>query len=302
MHSSVFYTVYFEGDGLVAFSDWFFGKQSINQTLYSSQSEAQSAAYNCNRACIVYNASNRSFLNDIPKRGYSPEAISQLIKWARKNIPLIVASDTLHRANSIYQTAAENIKEPALAPAALTEPAAALTEPAAALTEPAAALTEPAETDESSLAPAWAFYEHSTIHYEQLTLNLQVEIGNIADKVCSAIRAYGADFYALADLAKGITLNLGVSLTNETGMNEYIGQLADADNKNNMASYVLIKFEKKISATKIKVGGFFKSSKKASEFNVTFNLFKPKNKAAKLICDALINTKIQYRLNLLKDN
>jgi hypothetical protein len=185
----------------------------------------------------------------------------------------------------------------ALVPAALV-PAALV--PAALV--PVAVLTEPAETDESSLAPAWAFYEHSTIHYEQLTLNLQVEIGNIADKVCSAIRAYGADFSALADLAKGITLNLGVSLTNETGMNEYIGQLADADNKNNMASYVLIKFEKKISASKIKVGGFFKSSKKASEFNVTFNLFKPKNKAAKLICDALINTKIQYRLNLLKDN
>jgi hypothetical protein len=275
--SYIFYTVYFEGDGLTALSDWFGGKQSINRMLHNSQDEAVKCCFHCNRACIVYNASNQSYLNSMQCKGYSPTAINDLVKWAKKNIPLVIATVAINRAKSIH------IKAPAPAPA----------EPAPAEPAPADHIKDPEQEP-----PQWSFYEHSTINYQQMTLDVNVEIGNIAEKVCSAIRAYGGDFFAIADLAKGITLKLGVGLTSEKGTNEYIGQIAE---KEATVSYVLIKFVKSISSTKIKVGGLFGSSKKASRFDVTYSLFKPKNNAAKIICDALLDTKIQYKLNALKD-
>ena len=249
----IFFIVYFEGNGFNALGDWFGGVKSINKSKpYINQTDALLASANTNRASIIYNAKNQSFLDDLANKGYVNQAIYDLLAWAKSNIPVymntIVDADAITNANAIEK-------------------------------------------------PQWSFYEHKTISYEQETNDITVEIGNIAEKVFTAIRAYGGDFTTLAELAKGITLNIGLGMKQEKGTNEFIKQVENNETKT--VSYIIIKFDKSLSEKKIKIGGIFSSNKKASRFSVDYSIFNPKNAAARKICDILLDTKIRHKINYL---
>ena len=279
MSNNIFYLIYFEGNGFQAFGDWFSGAKNINKKgPYPSQNDAANDAVQCSRACIVYNAMNQSFLNDTRHAGYAYDSIHNLISWAKQNIPIV--------------TKPVKVDEPVL------DPPPIVVEPIINEPQVEPAHVEPVPTPLFEETPRWCFYEHNIIEYEQETLDISVEIGTIAMKVYEAIKAYGGDFLSIAELAKGITFNIGLGMKKEKGINEYLKEVEDASN--NTSSYVIIKFEKSNSSNKIKVPGIFSRNKKVSLFKVDYHIFKPKNKSACTICEELLNSQIQHKINFLR--
>jgi hypothetical protein len=155
--------------------------------------------------------------------------------------------------------------------------------------------------DPIPIIPAkWSFFEHNSIRHEQENLDINVEIGNIAEKVFTAIKAYGGDFLSIANLAKGITFNLGLGMTSSKGVNEILKEVEDIET-GGMSSFLIIKLEKSKSSKKISVPGLFSRNKSAAVFSVDYTFFKPKNAAAQAICEDLLDTKIQHKINFLKN-
>ena len=80
-----YYVVYFAGDALNAFSDWFSGGRSIQSGVpYVNKSDAITASLGRARACIVYNGETKTvaYSHD----GYVSQSVQELLVWAKTNI------------------------------------------------------------------------------------------------------------------------------------------------------------------------------------------------------------------------
>jgi len=297
MSEKIYYVVFFEGNMFQAFGDYFSGSKCINKEgpfLFENEAAERSMRYT--RACIVYNAAKQSFLNDIRHSGYAYDAVHNLVTWAKKNIPIITRRKSVV---NILETIPEYPCESS--PLIITEkPIETITAPLVIVTEEEHIMSiVPAQPIVTPVLPRWCFFEQNSFHHEQEDLDIRVEIGNIADKVFTAIKAYGGDFLSIANLAKGITFNLGLGMANSTDVSEMLKEIEDTET-GGTPSFLIIKLEKKKSSNKISVPGFFHRDKKASLFTVEYSFFKPKNAAAHLICEDLLNTKIQHKINFLK--
>ncbi len=332
MSEKIYYVVFFEGNMFQAFGDFLSGGKCINKEgPFLFEKEAAERSMRHTRACIVYNAVKQSFLNDIRHANYAYDAVHNLIAWAKKNIPIITRRKSVV---GILETIPEYPCETSpdiITGSLVTEPSIRLdTLPLEYVFEPAVETeplveTEPIVPDAivpdaivpdaivpenelivvpapSTVTPSlarWCFFEQNSIHHEQEDLNIKVEIGNIADKVFTSIKAYGGDFLSIANLAKGITFNMGLGMANSKDVSEILKEIEDMET-GGTPSFLIIKLEKKKSSNKISVPGFFSRNKKASLFTVEYSFFKPKNAAAHLICEDLLNTKIQHKINFLK--
>jgi len=300
MSEKIYYVIFFEGNMFQAFGDYFSGTKCINKEgPFLFENEAAERSMRHTRACIVYNAAKQSFLNDPRHSGYAYDAVHNLITWAKKNIPILTRRKSVVSILETipeypYETSQEIItgdQEPSV-----TEPMVLVTEEDPLVIVPASASASAVLTP---ILPRWCFFEQNSIHHEQQDIDITVEIGNIADKVFTAIKAYGGDFLSIANLAKGITFNLGLGMANSTDVSEILKEIEDTDT-GGTPSFLIIKLEKKKSANKISVPGVFSRNKKAYLFTVEYSFFKPKNAAAHLICEDLLNTKIQHKINFLK--
>jgi hypothetical protein len=80
-----FYVVYFAGDALNAFSDWFSGGKSIQSgNPYENKADAISASLGRARASIVYDAATQSIVYS--QHGYIAQSVQELLIWAKANI------------------------------------------------------------------------------------------------------------------------------------------------------------------------------------------------------------------------
>ena len=298
MSEKIYYVIFFEGNMFQAFGDFLSGSKCINKEgpfLFEKEAAERSMLYT--RACIVYNAAKQSFLNDSRHAGYAYDAVHNLVTWAKKNIPIITRRKSLV---NILETIPEYPCE--------SSPLIITGNPIENVIEPLVIVTEeehimpivPANAGVlTPVLPRWCFFEQNSIHHEQGDLDIRVEIGNIAEKVFTAIKAYGGDFLSIANLAKGITFNLGLGMAESKDVIEILKEIEDMET-GGTSSFLIIKLEKKKSSNKISVPGFFTKNKKASLFTVEYSFFKPKNAAAHLICEDLLNAKIQHKINFLK--
>jgi len=318
MSEKIYYVVFFEGNMFQAFGDYFSGSKCINKEgpfLFENEAAERSMRYT--RACIVYNAAKQSFLNDPRHANYAYDAVHNLVSWAKKHIPIITRRKSVvsiletipeypcESSPLIISGGAEDV-EPIK-----NEPIQNVCEPIKNVCEPIQNVSEPIKNEPimsivpapttvlTPVLPRWCFFEQNSFHHEQEDLDIRVEIGNIAEKVFTAIKAYGGDFLSIANLAKGITFNLGLGMANSTDVSEILKEIEDTDT-GDTPSFLIIKLEKKKSSNKISVPGFFTKNKKASLFTVEYSFFKPKNAAAHLICEDLLNAKIQHKINFLK--
>jgi hypothetical protein len=80
-----YYVVYFAGDALNAFSDWFSGGRSIQSGVpYVNKSDAITASLGRARACIVYNGETQTIAYS--HDGYVSHSVQELLVWAKTNI------------------------------------------------------------------------------------------------------------------------------------------------------------------------------------------------------------------------
>lgn len=142
--------------------------------------------------------------------------------------------------------------------------------------------------------PIWNMYKEVKVHHEQKSLDVDVEIGTIATKVYNGIMAYGGDLSSIAELVKGITLNVASSMSETNSHEETFERFK---NKDEDVIYVLLRFDKKLSSNKIKVAGFFNADKDAFLFDANIMLLKPGNALSEKKCDELLDKSIQNRIN-----
>ena len=87
---SDYYLVFFEGNGLSAFGDWFSGAKSIGKKgPYANKNDAITATKEHVRACIVYHASTQVYIHS--QEGFVQQAVPELLSWAKTNISVPVA-------------------------------------------------------------------------------------------------------------------------------------------------------------------------------------------------------------------
>jgi len=151
------------------------------------------------------------------------------------------------------------------------------------------------EEEESTVAE-WLMYEQKTVEYIQKSIQLDIDIGEIAKAVCNAIKTYGGDFFALADIAKDMTVNMAVGISSEVGHNESIR----SDSNMNPPTYVLLKCDKSVSTTKLETG-WFKADKLATKFKVDITIIRPKNKAAQAVVQSFVSDKISEKIQGLRE-
>lgn len=239
-----------------------------------TEAEKQSANY-LHTSFIIYNAMKKTFIHEARQTEYALDVVHNLITWARNHIKWI--GDML-----------PSIPE----------------EPARNETDSDATLVQNEKEDDAicidNAPAAWSFYEHNVISYEQETIEFDVEIGNIANMVYRIIKAYGADFESIAELAKGITFNIGIGMRRQKAANEILKEIVNPDD--NTSTYLLVKIDKKMSGKKISLSGFCKHNINAGFFSVDVSLIRPKNAAAKKICDELMDRKIQNKIKYLKQH
>ena len=232
-----------------------------------TEAEKQSANY-LHTSFIIYNAMKKTYIHEQRQTEYALDVVHNLITWARNHIKVIGAMLPSIPEESAQAALARN------------------------------------ETDDAicidNAPAAWSFYEHNVISYEQETIDFNVEIGNIANMVYKIIKAYGADFEAIAELAKGITINIGIGMRRQKAANEILKEIINP--ADHTSTYLLVKIDKKMRGKKISLSGFCKHNINAAFFIIDVSLIQPKNAAAKKICDELMDRKIQNKIKYLKQH
>ena len=244
-----------------------------------TEAEKQSANY-LHTSFIIYNALKKTYIHEQRQTEYALDVVHNLITWARNHIKWI--------GNMLPSIPEESAQY-----------AAALARNETDAATPARNETDAAICIDNAPA-AWSFYEHNVISYEQETIDFNVEIGNIANMVCKIIKAYGADFEAIAELAKGITINIGIGMRRQKAANEILKEIINP--ANHTSTYLLVKIDKKMRGKKISLSGFCKHNINAAFFIIDVSLIQPKNAAAKKICDELMDRKIQNKIKYLKQH
>lgn len=110
MTNKNYYIVSFEDNAI--FKTWgyfFLNSKCINKEgPFSSENEAATISLKYNRACIVYNAYNQSFLNDQRHTAFTDDAIHNLVTWAKKNIGIVSRKNSIV---DVMETIPENSVE-----------------------------------------------------------------------------------------------------------------------------------------------------------------------------------------------
>jgi len=266
---------------------------------YSITNAEKLSANYLHTSFIIYNAMKKTFIHEPRQTEYALDMVHNLITWARNHI-----KGNWEMLPSIpEEPAALALASLALAPASLAPASLAPASLAPASLAPASLARN--ETEDHDICvdnspAAWSFYEHNIISYEQETIDFNVEIGNIANMVYKIIKAYGADFEAIAELAKGITFNIGIGMRHQKASNEIFKEIDNPDD--NTSTYLLVKVDKKMRGKKISLSGFCKHNINAAFFIIDVSLIRPKNAAAKKICDELMDRKIQNKIKYLKQH
>ena len=254
-----------------------------------TEAEKQSANY-LHTSFIIYNAMKKSFIHEPRQTEYALDMVHNLITWARNHIkgnwemlPSIPEESATDTNATLARNETDTNASASLAPASLAQN----------------------EKEDDAICidnspAAWSFYEHNVISYEQETIEFDVEIGNIANMVYRIIKAYGAEFTSIAELAKGITFNIGIGMRRQKAANEILKEIINPDD--NTSTYLLVKIDKKMRGKKISLSGLCRHNINAAFFIIDVSLIRPKNAAAKKICDELMDRKIQNKIKYLKQH
>jgi hypothetical protein len=142
--------------------------------------------------------------------------------------------------------------------------------------------------DETSIDEEWDLCERKFVSHEETSLNIEVEVGKIAQMVCRSVQAYFGDIFSMVQIAENISLSFMSGETSHHTDDKII--LHEGTN------YLLIKLQTKSGSKKIKTG-VFKKGKTSRIYIAEICCLRPKNKAAEDKCKKLMNQKINEVLH-----
>ena len=137
--------------------------------------------------------------------------------------------------------------------------------------------------------PLWFYYKKDNVNKEIKSINIDIEIGKITDKICDAIKASGCDIISLIDLIKELKVNLKMSMESSVANKKEITQFKDSNNK---FTYLVLIFSNEIITSNCKCLEWCGFDYAKSKFSLDYTIYKPKNKAAQIECDKHMNKNV----------
>lgn len=143
------------------------------------------------------------------------------------------------------------------------------------------------ERNEANPNSVWGPGRYSTKHQHATDKSFTADVKKIADIVFDAIKIYGGDFLAIANIAKNITLNLESSIHEVDETDEVIGE--STSDKYGNKQYVVVKLSKKLKEVKKKFFGLVNAHNNSYTLSASYLLLTPLNSKARAECSSFIS-------------
>jgi hypothetical protein len=139
----------------------------------------------------------------------------------------------------------------------------------------------------------WDMCQRKIVSHEETSLDADLEIGKIAQMVCSAVQAYFGDIFSIVQISENVKLSFSTSSSTHLTDDKII--------MHQDMNYLLIKLQSKTGTNKIKTG-LFKKDKTSKVYIAEVCCFRPKNKAAEDECKRLMSEKVHDVLREVKES
>ena len=139
--------------------------------------------------------------------------------------------------------------------------------------------------------PTWILAKSKDFNIHSVSSEINLNLNNLSNIVFSAINVYAGNLMGLANMAKDLTLNIGMSFTKETDVENVIRKIKTDDGKD---GYLILKLNKSIKNRNL-VSGMIKSKKFIFELN--YLILIPDNDAAKEECQEIISDNVEDIIN-----
>ena len=130
--------------------------------------------------------------------------------------------------------------------------------------------------------PLWLYYKKDNINKEIKSVDIEIEIGKIANRVYEVIKASNGDITEIGNLISELKMDLKISMESSTTNKKEIKQFKDANNK---FTYVIFTFSNEIIASDCECYEWCGFSSNKTKYSLDYVVYKPKNKAAQTVCD-----------------
>ena len=130
--------------------------------------------------------------------------------------------------------------------------------------------------------PLWLYYKKDNINKEIKSVDIEIEIGKIANRVYEVIKASNGDITEIGNLINELKMDLKISMESSTTNKKEIKQFKDANNK---FTYVIFTFSNEIIASECECYEWCGFSSNKTKYSLDYVVYKPKNKAAQTVCD-----------------
>lgn len=155
------------------------------------------------------------------------------------------------------------------------------------------------ERNEANPNSVWGPGRYSSKHHHATDKTFQADVKKIADIVFDAIKIYGGDFLAIADIAKNITLNLESSIHEVDETDEVIGESVADDYGNKQ--YVVIKMTKKLKEENRRFFGLVNTHNNSYTLTASYLLMTPLNSKARAECSNFISGQMTKFIEKMRD-
>ena len=143
--------------------------------------------------------------------------------------------------------------------------------------------------EEKQDQPKWILWKDENISKKIKENYVKVDIQKLTDEVCNIIRVYAGDLGAIKPLISNLDASLHSLYYSVSNYKEMYETLEIDDD----IVYIFFKISKEYKLKKTYFGLLnFNSNKYSNILNVHFTIARPKNKAAQIKCNLLMNAKI----------
>ena len=151
------------------------------------------------------------------------------------------------------------------------------------------AMKEQREHDDNP-EPIWFYYNTDIIEKEIKSVDIDIEIGKIAERVCNSIKAAYGDVFELPNLIRELKVDLKTSIESSLTNKIELKQVKDSEERFTYIVFIFSNHIEKIFCECLEWCGF---NNRTNKFSLQYTIIKPKNKAAQRECEKHMSNNIK---------
>ena len=142
--------------------------------------------------------------------------------------------------------------------------------------------SEEQKENDNNPEPLWYYSKNEKINKQIKNLEIDMEIGKIAEKVYDAIKVSSGDVFELTELIKELKVEMKVSMESSNTVKRELKQVKDAEGR---FTYIVFEYSNKIEIIFSECLEWCGFNTRTNNFSLDYTILKPKNKAAQNECD-----------------